>query len=168
MKFFSIVTLLIISLATTVAGADDFYPEEQALKAAKKALKDKEIIITKTITTDASELKVEPVAVYLCENKTGESFYLLITQSKGRYDYFDYLLQIDENFTITKACILKYRSEHGGEIASRKWLTQFEGYSSGELHYKKDISAISGATISARSITADIPKVIELLKTSCH
>jgi Na+-translocating ferredoxin:NAD+ oxidoreductase RnfG subunit len=71
----------------------------------------------------------------------------------------------DNNATIKQVKIIRYRSEHGGEIASKKWLSQFEDYSNGNLQYGSDISAISGATISAKSITQDIPDVIRLLKT---
>jgi len=72
------------------------------------------------------------------------------------------------NFAVEKIKVLKYRSEHGGEIASKKWLEQFENYSKGELRYKKEISALSGATISANSIVEDIPKVLKILKISCN
>ena len=79
---------------------------------------------------------------------------------------FDYLVTVNLAFEIEKVKVLKYRSEHGGEIASKKWLQQFTGYSTGELKYKKDISAISGATISASSITSDIQIVLKILKTN--
>ncbi len=161
---FCIITFLFISLVTSVTGDDIFYPEKSALKTVKTVLKDKNISIGKTIPIDVSAVRETPVRTYLCTNTSGEEFYALFTQSKGRYDYFDYLLFLNLDYSVKKVSIIKYRSEHGGEIASKKWLTQFKGYSSGELRYKKEISAISGATISARSITEDIPKVISLLR----
>jgi len=159
----SIITFLFISLVTFVTG-DDFYPEKSALKTVKKVLMDNNISLVETIRVETSPEKEVPLKVYRCTNTNKEEFYALFTQSKGRYDYFDYLICLDSELTIQKVSILKYRSEHGGEIASKKWLAQFIGYSEGELRYKKDISAISGATISAGSITEDIPKVIALLR----
>lgn len=86
----------------------------------------------------------------------------------GRFDLFDYLLVTSEDFTIKKVKILKYRSEHGGEIASKKWLAQFENYSSGGLQYGRDISSLSGATISGSSLVNDIPKALNILKNSSN
>jgi Na+-translocating ferredoxin:NAD+ oxidoreductase RnfG subunit len=162
---------LIISLLLTVAfqsNADDFYPEKQALKMVKIALKDKDVSLVKKLEVTASDLKTGPVDIYLFRRTNGEDFYAVFTQATGRYEKFDYLLAVDLKFTIEKVRVLKYRSEHGGEIASKKWLEQFENYSSGELRYKKEISALSGATLSANSIVADIPKVLKILKYSCN
>ena len=55
---------------------------------------------------------------------------------------------------IAKTKILVYREDYGGEIGSKRWLKQFIGKkSSDKLKYEKDIIAISGATISALSMT---------------
>ena len=99
---------------------------------------------------------------------SGQNLYAVFAQAKGRFDFFDYLVVTNENFVIKKVKVLKYRSEHGSEIASKKWLVQFENYSLGELQYGKEISALSGATISANSIVTDIPKVLKILQSSCN
>jgi Na+-translocating ferredoxin:NAD+ oxidoreductase RnfG subunit len=134
----------------------------------KIALKEKDVTLVKMIEIAASGIKSEPVTVYRIGRTNGEDFYAIFTQAKGRYEMFDYMMSVNLNFTIEKVRVLKYRSEHGGEIASRKWLTQFENYASGELRYKKEISALSGATISANSIVADVPKVLKILKDNCN
>ena len=134
----------------------------------KIALKEKDVTSIKMIEVSASEIKSEPLSIYRISRADGEDFYAVFTQAQGRYDMFDYMMSVNLEFTIEKVRVLKYRSEHGGEIASKKWLTQFENYASGELRYKKEISALSGATISANSIVADIPKVLKILKNSCN
>jgi Na+-translocating ferredoxin:NAD+ oxidoreductase RnfG subunit len=163
---FSIVTLLLA--VNFQSSAADFYQEKLALRMVKIALKEKDITLIEKI--DAVDLlgKTEPLVIYHVDRVGGDSFYAVFTQAKGRYEMFDYLMAVNENFTIEKVRVLKYRSENGGEIASKKWLTQFENYSSGELRYKKEISALSGATISANSIVADVPKVLKILKNSCN
>ncbi len=155
-------------MLTFESSASDFYPEEQALKMVKIALKEKAVTLVETIDASAANDKGDPLVIYRFNRENGNDFYAVFTQAMGRYDKFDYLLAVDENFAIEKVRILKYRSEHGGEIASKKWLKQFENYSSGELRYKKEISALSGATLSAGSIVADIPKVLKILKDSCN
>ena len=72
----------------------------------------------------------------------------------GQYDYFDYLVVFNSDLTIKKVKILHYREDYGYEISSRWWLSQFLGKKAGkEMRYKDDIDALSGATISAKSLT---------------
>ncbi|MEZ4857190.1 MAG: FMN-binding protein [Flavobacteriaceae bacterium] len=79
---------------------------------------------------------------------------------------FDYLVLFDKEFIITKSKVLIYREEYGGEIGSKRWLQQFEGTSSKtpELLLIKDIIPISGATISASSMTQAINQLLESIK----
>lgn len=165
MKLISI-TFILVTLAFLSAGATDFYPEEKALKAVKSALKEKDISFKQQIEITTWLEKTEPFTLYSFERVNGETFYAAFTHSKGRYDYFDYVVIINTKLEVEKVKVLKYRSENGGEISSKKWLEQFIGYTTGYLHYKKDISAISGATISAMSISRDIPKVMEVVRAN--
>ena len=164
--FFSIVTLLLTITFQSIAL--DFYPEKQALKMVKIALKEKDVTLVKKIDVADFFGRTYPLVIYRLSKADGDDFYAVFTQAKGRYDMFDYLIAINRDFAIKKIRVLKYRSEHGGEIASKKWLEQFENYSSGELRYKKEISALSGATISANSIVEDIPRVLKILNNSCN
>uniref|UniRef100_UPI00321789D6 FMN-binding protein n=1 Tax=uncultured Draconibacterium sp. TaxID=1573823 RepID=UPI00321789D6 len=163
---FNIITFLVFALTITNSWGNNFYSSQQAERIAKIALKDKSISIKHEIAISNTNKKPEDVLVYMCEREEGDDFYVVITQAKGRYELFDYLLAVNLDLEVEKVRVLKYRSEHGNEIASKKWLEQFVGYSSGELKYKKDISAISGATISAKSITADIPVLITILRNN--
>ena len=70
---------------------------------------------------------------------------------------FDYLILLDPKLVILKTKVLMYREEYGGEIASTRWLKQFIGKTfTNSYEYPKDISAISGATISVRSMTYSV------------
>lgn len=80
--------------------------------------------------------------------------YAYIDKAPSKTDEFDYLILLDTTLIIIKTKVLIYREDYGGEIGSRRWLQQFIGKSSkDQLKYKKDIMAISGATISALSMT---------------
>lgn len=158
-----LISVLIIGVTFQCYSAD-FYVEKQALKMVKTALKDKEIILVEKVDVTDVFGKTEPVVIYRFSRINGSDFCVIFAQAKGRYEMFDYLIVVNPEFAIEKIRVLKYRSEYGGEIASKRWLKQFENYSSGELRYKKEISALSGATISANSIVADIPKVLKILK----
>jgi hypothetical protein len=80
--------------------------------------------------------------------------YAFIDKAPSKTDEFDFLILLDKELIIKKTKILVYREDYGGEIGSRRWLKQFIGKTSkDQLKYSRDIMAISGATISANSMT---------------
>ncbi|MDX1828201.1 MAG: FMN-binding protein [Lutibacter sp.] len=80
----------------------------------------------------------------------------------GKVDYFDFLVIFNSNLVIKKVKILVYREDRGGEIGSKRWLKQFIGKSvDNSLKYGNDIAGISGATISAKSITFQMEKLLQ-------
>ncbi|RKE04216.1 FMN-binding protein [Marinifilum flexuosum] len=106
---------------------------------------------------------IEKVSVSKLMNEGAEIGLAGFASSKGKNDLFDYLVLFDKSMTIKKVVILVYRSSYGGEIMAKYWLKQFEGKYNGEqLEFNKDIDSISGATITAPSITAGI-KSLSLL-----
>jgi len=92
-------------------------------------------------------------------NKLG---YYYFGQAYGKADYFDFIVIFDNDLLISKIKILVYREDHGGEVGSRRWLKQFIGTTANtQLKYQEDIAAISGATISAKSITNQVNKLLK-------
>lgn len=92
--------------------------------------------------------------------------YLYVGNAPSKTATFDYMIIFDENYVIQKSKVLIYREEYGGEIGSKRWLRQFndKDISSEKLVYGDNISAISGATISVRSMTNAINEVLISLK----
>jgi len=85
-------------------------------------------------------------------------------QAFGKVDYFDFLVVFDSDLVIKKVKILVYREDRGGEIGSKRWLKQFIGKSmDNSLIYEKDIAGISGATISAKSMTNQMDKLMNTI-----
>lgn len=89
--------------------------------------------------------------------------YLLSTQTRGRFDLFDYSVIFSEELTVLSMMILVYRSTHGTGVCSKSWLKQFKGYKGEELKLGKDIDSISGATLSASSLVKDIERCYQLM-----
>ena len=81
-----------------------------------------------------------------------------------RYEHFDYMAILNKDLSIKKIKILVYDGEYGYEITSKLWLKQFIGYEGKKLEYGTDIQAISGATVSAQSITDDIQLLVAVAK----
>jgi len=91
--------------------------------------------------------------------------YAYISQAPSKTAQFDYLVLLDKDLIVLKSKVLIYREEYGGEIGSKRWLRQFEGKKGGdELKYGDNIIAISGATISVRSMTNAMNDLLQSLK----
>ena len=83
--------------------------------------------------------------------------YLYLGNAPSKTETFDYMIILDHNLSIEKIKILAYRESWGGEISSNRWLKQFTGAQGGKKYvYRENISAISGATISVKSMTRSI------------
>ena len=163
------VVVLAIFMAEIVGSIGDFYSGNQAKKLMLKVLKEKDFTFFEKIEVNTKGIKTEPLNVYRFKSiEKDEILYGVFTQAQGRYEPFDYLMIVNNKFVVEKIKIIKYRSEHGGEIASKKWLSQFENYSKYDLQNSVKISALSGATISANSMLTDVPKVLDILIQSCQ
>lgn len=87
-----------------------------------------------------------------------------VGKSKSKVSYFDYVVIFDKNMIISKVKVLVYREDHGFEITHKRWLNQFIGFNSSQsILFKKDVSAISGATISATSLTNAVNNVLQCM-----
>ncbi len=103
--------------------------------------------------------------------KTGEKLvgYYYLGQAFGKADYFDFIVIFDKDLIVSKVKVLVYREDHGSEVGSKRWLNQFNGKTKNEnLTYQKDIAAISGATISAKSMTNEVNKLLKTITILHH
>ena len=95
------------------------------------------------------------------ENRIGYFYY---GTAPSKADVFDYVVIFDNDLIIKKIKILAYREDYGGEIGSKRWLRQFNNLSiKDKVIYSKNIKGISGATISAKSMTVTVNKLLESL-----
>lgn len=89
--------------------------------------------------------------------------YAYLDQAPSKTAEFDYLVIFDKDLKIARTKVLVYREEYGGEIGSRRWLRQFTGKSNPkELN---NIAAISGATISVRSMKLAVKNILSSVET---
>ncbi|RZN83227.1 MAG: FMN-binding protein [Winogradskyella sp.] len=92
--------------------------------------------------------------------------YAYLSKAPSKTAEFDYLVLINPDLSVKKAKVLIYREEYGGEIGSKRWLRQFIGktYNDETFRYGDNIDAISGATISVRSMTNAMNDLMSSLK----
>jgi len=133
-------------------------------------------------TFSKSAIKVTPetqqeVARYLntqtffeIKNKEQLIAYAYVAKAPSKTDEFDYLILFNPQLEIVKTKVLIYREDYGNEIGSKRWLKQFIGKKPGNtLRYGDNVDAISGATISASSMTKAINNVlngVQILKNN--
>ena len=92
--------------------------------------------------------------------------YAYIASAPSKTAEFDYMVLFDTNWIIIKSKVLIYREDYGNEIGSKRWLRQFNGKTATDnLRYGNNIDAISGATISARSMTIAMNKLLKSVGT---
>jgi len=91
--------------------------------------------------------------------------YFYVGKAPSKTDQFDYMVLFDSELNLRKAKVLIYREDYGNEIGSKRWLKQFIGKSSDDnLKYGENVDAISGATISARSMTFAVNRLLQSIK----
>jgi len=95
---------------------------------------------------------------------SGKINYALLDNSIGKTMPITYLVIFDHNMGVLNSSIIKYRESYGGEVSGKKWLEQFRGMKYGKMYkFGKEIDGITGATLSASSITKGINKLSLLL-----
>lgn len=122
------------------------------------------LIISETIAkTLPSKFGIDNFFEIKTEDKT--IGYAYVAKAPSKTAKFDYLVLLDANLIVKKAKVLIYREEYGGEIGSKRWLKQFIGKTqTDDLRYGDNIIAISGATISVRSMTNAMNDFLASLK----
>ena len=91
--------------------------------------------------------------IYLIKSEEETIGVVYLGEAESRSEKIDYSIIFDLDSKISKVNIIRYRENYGGEVGSKRWLKQFIGKFNGEeMKYRNDISAISGATISVKSM----------------
>jgi FMN-binding domain. len=91
--------------------------------------------------------------------------FVYLGEAPSMKNVFDYVVLFTPDLTVKKSKILIYREDHGRQVGSQRWLQQFIGRKSGKtLTYGEDIDGISGATISAKSMTLAVSNILESMK----
>lgn len=96
---------------------------------------------------------------YTATTKSRTDGYALIDQVRGKEKPFTYVVAFTPDGKVSGVEILLYRESHGSQIRNRAFRKQFTGKSSeDQLKLGQDIRNVSGATISARSITFGVKR----------
>lgn len=137
------------------------------IKKEIKSLFNVETYIKESLNVDSEINKKLPIQITetnffkIMANEALVGYYYF-GQAYGKADYFDFIVIFDKELIVSKVKVVAYRESHGGEVGSKRWLRQFEGVTTNkELKYSDDIAGISGATISVKSMTNEVNKLLK-------
>jgi len=121
-------------------------------------------VITKTPvhlnTTQKTNFKINDKELFYLKNNQQLMGYLYLAKANSRSDKIDFMVVFKPDLSILTVQILVYREEYGGEVGSKRWLKQFNNKTNGkEMKFGYDVQNISGATISARSMTQAVNQI---------
>jgi hypothetical protein len=162
MNFFSKVFIILLGIQSQGAsGQGSQVPLAKEIREVRRYYSEPISFVQLQIPEDTVKFSVHfhpGDLLFRIESSGGTSGYLLSTRARGRYDYFDYAVIWDSDLKVEGMIVTRYRSDHGAAICQRRWLRQFTDYNGGPLQLGKDIDGVSGGTISAASLVADMER----------
>ena len=164
-----LICLTSFSLISWNTGGDSSMIAKYIQKKVRKEITS--VFNAEQFTLDAKslEIKSHPFLIehslFQIKNNDQALGYAFLGTAPSKTDAFDYLVLFDTDLNLKKAKVLVYREDYGGEIANKRWLSQFISHpKDSPFVYGKSISAISGATISVQSMTQSLNYVLENLR----
>lgn len=151
---------------------EEFMSEEEALKAVmpKSQQVRKELI---RLTPEKKELIEQRIGWKFPEDsfelyigQTGDKIdgYAMLHHTIGKYRPMTYMVGVDAKGTCTDVELLVFRDAKGSEVGRKRFNSQYDGKTvSDPIRINKDIINISGATMSVRSMSAGVKRVLVLV-----
>lgn len=151
---------------------EEFMTEEEALKTLlpKSQRVRKELIRLTPDKKDLIEQRIgwkfpeESFELYI--GQTGEKIdgYAMIHNTIGKYKAMTYMVGVDATGSCTDVELLVFRDAKGSEVGRKRFNSQYDGKTvTDPIRINKDIINISGATMSVRSMSAGVKRVLVLV-----
>ena len=144
-------------------------------EAAKVMFPDSENIRheTLTLTPEQKELVEQRIGwkfpetsfpVYVGETQGVIDGYAIVQNTIGKHRPITYMVGVDAEGEVTNFEVLVYREARGNEIATKRFNYQYQGKDVRDpIRINRDIINISGATMSVRSASAGVKRVLVLV-----
>jgi hypothetical protein len=106
----------------------------------------------------------EVFEVYIGDTGAQIDGYALVQNTIGKHKPMTYMVGVDHTGTCTNVEVLVFREAKGSEVRTKRFNVQYEGKTVFDpVRINKDIVNISGATMSVRSISAGVKRVLVLV-----
>lgn len=102
--------------------------------------------------------------VYLGETNGNIDGYAIVQNTIGKYRPITYMVGVDPTGRVMNFEVLVYRESRGNEITRKRFNYQYEGKTVFDpIRINRDIINITGATMSVRSASAGVKRVLVLV-----
>jgi len=152
--------------------AEVFLTEEEAVKImlAKSERIHKDILRLSQDQKGVVEQRIgwkfpeDSFEVYVGETGTQVDGYALIQNTIGKHKPMTYMVGVDARGRVSNVELLVFREARGSEVRTKRFNVQYEGKTVLDpVRINKDIINITGATMSVRSISAGVKRVLVLV-----
>ena len=102
--------------------------------------------------------------VYVGETGATVDGYAMVQNTIGKHKHMTYIVGVDPNGEVTNVELLVFRESRGSEVGRKRFNYQYEGKTVFDpIRANRDIINISGATMSVRSMSAGVKRVLVLV-----
>ncbi len=162
---------LLLSATGNLAWGVTYLTQEQAIAVAfehpEKA--ERHPLIFDEVHRQAIERKLDEkveqkgVLAYGGALKSGDWGAVLFDAVIGKHEFIDYMVVLNQEGKVKFIEILSYRESYGGQVRNEPWKKQFTGLSEKTPpRHEKNISNISGATLSCRHVSDGVHKLLAI------
>jgi Na+-translocating ferredoxin:NAD+ oxidoreductase RnfG subunit len=153
------------------ATAVRYLTKEEALHIAMPEAQDiqvQQIQLTPEQQKRVADKVAEPIATetfifYVGKHNGQVDGYAYITDKKGRHRPITFVVGIKTDCTVQDVAIMIYREPRGYEVKEKRFLRQYRRKAIDDpIEVHRDIKNISGATISAESVSAGVREALAI------
>jgi hypothetical protein len=138
-----------------------FPKSERVRKAVIRLSQEKKDVVEQRIGWKFPE---ESFEVYIGETGDKVDGYAMVHNTIGKHKHMTYMVGVDNEGACTDVELLVFREAKGSDVGRKRFNAQYEGKTvSDPIRINKDILNISGATMSVRSISAGVKRVLILV-----
>lgn len=106
----------------------------------------------------------ESFEIYIGETGSQVDGYAMVHNTIGKHKPMTYMVGVDQQGRVSDIELLIFREARGSEVLQKRFNSQYEGKSVLDpIRINRDIINISGATMSVRSMSAGIKRVLVLV-----
>lgn len=143
------------ALAEVFADADRTWAEPWSLTAADQAAVEARLGL---------QLPSSEVTFFRAARADRDLGWALELEEKGRFKPITFMVHVGADRKVARILVMVYRESRGDEVRRPRFLRQFRGKSAdARLRLNRDVTAVSGATMSSRALAAGVKRALVLV-----
>lgn len=178
--FCTSLVLVVVSHAFTLLTEEqalkDMFGEKAEITKETKRLSGKTLktvlerldgrLVYEQVGSESAPVAAQKKIDFYFASRDGKKFGVaIIDVQPGRWGPVEFIIGMDAQARVRKVMVMSYQEKRGRPIARRSFMGQYVGKTSTDpLTVGRDITGISGATISSRAATFSVRKALVLLE----